>query len=123
MFWKNKKKDDSVAIEWQILNCVEQLSNIFEESATTPVMIYKHSTRCGISRMALDRIERNWSEELSTIKPYYLDLIAHRDVSNEIASRFGVYHESPQILIIKSGKSVYDASHMEINTNRLISYK
>lgn len=123
MFRKKEKEGNATAIKWQILDSVEQLPDIIEESRKNPVMIYKHSTRCGISGMALNRIERNWGSEFSDFKPYYLDLIAHREVSNAIASRFGVYHESPQVIIIKNGKAVYDASHMQIDTDRLISYK
>ncbi len=123
MFWKKEKKEESAAIQWHVLNSIDQLDTIIEESSETPIMIYKHSTRCGISGMTLNRLERSWSDDLNSIKTYYLDLIAYRDISNEIAARFGVYHESPQVLIIKGGQSVYDASHMEINTESLIAYK
>lgn len=73
-------------------------------------MILKHSTRCSISAMALNRIERKWTGE-EKIKPYYLDLLAHRDISSAIEQRYGVEHESPQVLIIRNGQCVYTASH------------
>jgi bacillithiol system protein YtxJ len=66
--------------------------------------------------MALDRLERNWKEdEVPPIKPYFLDLIAYREISNRIAHVFAVEHESPQVLIIENEKSIYDRSHMAID--------
>ena len=66
--------------------------------------------------MALDRLERNWNEsDMQMVKPYFLDLITYRDVSNQIADVFEVRHESPQVLVIENEKSVYDESHMGIH--------
>lgn len=78
-------------------------------------MIFKHSTRCSISSLALHRIEAS-EKELENVLPsiYLLDLIRYRDLSNEIAAIFGVHHESPQILLIANGECIYEASHMEI---------
>lgn len=101
-------------MNWNKLTSESQLDAIKEESATQPVMIFKHSTRCSISSMALSRMERNWSDAAG-IKPYYLDLIADRSVSNQVADVFGVQHESPQVLLIHNGACVYDASHMGIS--------
>ena len=64
--------------------------------------------------MALKQFEREFDLN-ETVDAYFLDLIAHRDISNEIASRFGVYHESPQLILIKNGKAVYDVSHSDID--------
>lgn len=114
MFWKKENTEKAVSIHWQKLDRLEQLSEIKEESKQQPVMIFKHSTRCGVSGMALGRLEREWSEELNKIKTYYLDLISFRSISNAIQEEFGVYHESPQVILIENGKAVYDASHMAI---------
>jgi bacillithiol system protein YtxJ len=65
--------------------------------------------------MALDRLERSWDEsDMQMVKPYFLDLITYRNVSNQIADVFDVEHESPQVLIIENEKSIYDQSHMGI---------
>lgn len=65
--------------------------------------------------MALDRLERNWDDaEMLAVKPYFLDLITYREISNRIAAVFDVEHESPQVLIIENEKSIYDVSHMRI---------
>ncbi|GAA4406353.1 bacillithiol system redox-active protein YtxJ [Nibrella viscosa] len=105
-------------MNWNILNSEAQLEAIKQESADQPVMIFKHSTRCSISAMALSRMERNWKEEAG-IKPYYLDLISYRSLSNKIADEFDIDHQSPQVLLIQDGKCVYDASHMSISFDDL----
>ena len=101
-------------MNWNKLTTTEQLEDIKQESARQPVLIFKHSTTCSISHMALSRMERNWSELLG-VKPYYLDLLANRPISVKIEDEFGVEHESPQVLLIKNGECIYDASHMGIS--------
>lgn len=103
-------------MDWNILENLSQLDEIKQKSGEKPVLIFKHSTRCSVSGMAWDRLKRNWKKEDSErVTPYFLDLIRHRDVSNQIEKEFSVYHESPQVIIVKSGKAVYDNSHMGIN--------
>jgi len=83
-------------------------------------LIFKHSTRCPVSSMSLNRIET--SKDLSEIDLdyYYLDLIKHRDISNAIANDLNVHHESPQILLVKNGECILDASHIDINPCEII---
>ncbi|MCL6259005.1 bacillithiol system redox-active protein YtxJ [Aquiflexum sp. TKW24L] len=103
-------------MDWNKLESLAQLDEIREMSDEKPVLIFKHSTRCSISSIAWDRLKRNWKvEDSEKVTPYYLDLIRHRDVSNQIEREFNVYHESPQIILVKDGKAVYDNSHMGIN--------
>lgn len=102
-------------MKWIDLNQAAQLESLKEESKKQPVLIFKHSTRCSISSSALNRLERSWNEDdMKSVKPYYLDLISYRDVSNKIQEVFGIQHESPQILLIKDGVCTYCASHMGI---------
>jgi bacillithiol system protein YtxJ len=105
-------------MNWISLTTEEQLSYIKEKSVTVPQVIFKHSTRCSISSMVLDRLERSSTPE--SIDFYYLDLIANRNISNKIAEVFNVYHESPQILIIKNGECIYDESHMGIRMDEIV---
>jgi bacillithiol system protein YtxJ len=104
-------------MNWIPLTTEEQLSDIKEKSLTIPQVIFKHSTRCSISSMVLDRLER--SAAPGSIDFHYLDLIAHRNISNKIAEVFGVYHESPQVLIIKNGECIYDERHMGIRMDEI----
>lgn len=112
--------DEKVKMKWSSLESIEQLQAIIGSSKEKPVLIFKHSTRCGISRMALDRLERNWKDdEMQNVMPCYLDLLKHRDVSDQIAEILSIGHESPQVLFIRNGKSVYDRSQFEINYHDL----
>lgn len=111
---------ERIIMNWNQINNLETINKIKEESKSSPVLIFKHSTRCSISSMALDRLQRSWrEEEMKNLKPYYLDLIAYRDISNQIAQEFGVYHQSPQVIVIRNEEAVYDNSHMGINYESL----
>lgn len=105
-------------INWTELTDILQLQEIEAISNEKPVVIFKHSTRCSISKMALKQFEREYDLN-DTVDAYFLDLIAHRDISNEIANKFNVYHESPQLILIKNGKAVYDVSHSDIDAEAL----
>ena len=105
-------------MNWIPLNTLEQLESIKEKSQATPQLIFKHSTRCSISTMALNRFERATTKP--TIDFYFLDLIANRQISNAVAEQFKVHHESPQILLIKNGECIYDESHNGILMDELI---
>lgn len=103
-------------MNWTELTSDTQLESLREESKKNPVIIFKHSTRCSISRAALDRVERNWKAgELDEVKTYYLDLLAYRPISNLVAQAFQVEHESPQLLLIRDGHVIYHRSHFEID--------
>lgn len=109
-------------MDWIKLEEAAQLQEIKKKSEEKPVMIFKHSTRCSISSMALERLRRNWkTEDFDKITPYYLDLISYRDISNQIAQEFGVFHQSPQIILVKDGKAFYDTSHMGISYPDIMS--
>ena len=109
-------------MNWTELRTESQLEQIQEESKTKSILIFKHSRRCSISRMALDRLERKWNaEETLHIKPYFLDLLSFRETSSSVASHFDVEHESPQVLIIENGQSIYDQSHFAIDYEKILA--
>ena len=113
---------------WVDLTTTEQLSHILQLShpeSSNGVLIFKHSTRCSISTMAKSRLERSWNFEPEKLPLFYLDLISYREISNSIANQLGVKHESPQILLVKNGKCVYNASHSDVsveNINDFLNY-
>jgi bacillithiol system protein YtxJ len=106
-------------IQWIPLNSESQLNDIVEQSNDVPCLIFKHSTTCSISAMAKSRLERSWDFSFDDMKPYYLDLLNFRSISAAIAEKFDVYHESPQILLIRNGQCTYDASHLDISVHEL----
>ena len=104
-------------MNWKILTAENQLDEIKQRSQETPQVIFKHSTRCATSSVAKSRLERAATPE--KVDFYYLDLIKYRSISNKIESEFMVYHESPQVLLIKKGECVYDESHSGISMNEI----
>ncbi|MCB9223724.1 MAG: bacillithiol system redox-active protein YtxJ [Crocinitomicaceae bacterium] len=106
-------------INWVQLEDRDKLNYLISQSEYMPVLLFKHSTRCSISIMAKSRLESDWDLTNEQIIPVYLDLLMHRSISNEIADIFGVKHESPQVLLIKDGICVYDASHSQISVKDL----
>ena len=103
-------------MNWTELKALDQLEEIKSESAERPILIFKHSSRCNISRTTLDRLERHWNDkEMAKVKPYFLDLISNRVISNQLAEEFNVEHESPQIIVVENGKSILNLSHFEID--------
>lgn len=107
-------------MNWQPINALEQLEQIKAASFKTPQVIFKHSTTCSISRMALDRFER--AETPENVDFHYLDLLSFRPISNAVAEFFQVHHESPQVILIKNGECIYDESHYGIMMDELISF-
>lgn len=100
-------------MNWIRLTDISQLEEIdaLSKRESSSVAIFKHSTRCSISSMALSRVNRGEA----TMPAYLLDLIQHHEISNAIANRYQVMHESPQLLIIKDGKAVHHSSHTMIS--------
>ena len=104
-------------MNWIEITHEAQLNDVKEMSKAKPQLIFKHSTRCSISSMAKSRLERGTTPD--GIDFYYLDLIKHRNISQKIAAEFDVSHESPQVLLIKSGECVYDESHSGISMDEI----
>lgn len=118
IFGPSEEENQSSKIEWRQLTDLGQLNEIVDLSNEKAVLIFKHSTRCSISRYALKQFENEFDLE-EKITPYFLDLLNHRDVSNEIANRFDVFHQSPQILLIRNGKAIFSTSHDDIDAKFL----
>ena len=121
IFGTSENNSNPSKVNWVPLTDLGQLNEISQLSNEKPVVIFKHSTRCSISRMALKQFENEYDLSDIEVTTYFLDLIAFRDISNEIASRFNVVHQSPQLLLIVGGKSVYDVSHSAIDAEELKS--
>ncbi len=117
-----ENKEITSNVNWIPLKSLDELEEIKKTSKSEAVAIFKHSTRCGISRMVIKLFEKKFDEELKDFKVYYLDLLNYRDISNEVGYAFQVQHQSPQLLVIKGGISVEHASHYDINSIDLKQY-
>jgi bacillithiol system protein YtxJ len=107
-----------LAMHWNVLQDETELTRIISLSASSPQVIFKHSTSCAISAMAKARLER--SPTPLGIDFYCLDLLKNRQLSNRVAELFKVWHESPQLLLIVNGECVYDESHIGISMAGLL---
>jgi bacillithiol system protein YtxJ len=119
---KDSKPVKKSYLNWIPLTSLEQLEEIKEQSKTASVLIFKHSTRCGISSMVIKRFEKLFTEEHQHLKVYYLDLLNYRNISDEAGYTFQVMHQSPQLLVIKNEVSVFNASHYDITTINLARF-
>lgn len=108
-------------LPWINLTSVEQLDKVVKTTHEKPVLFFKHSTRCGVSSMALNAFQNHWTSNDTLCDLYYIDLLQHRDVSNEIATLTGVQHQSPQVIVIKGDEIIYDESHSSIDARRIES--
>jgi bacillithiol system protein YtxJ len=101
---------------WKDLQDIQQLEDLENSTSTTYTFIFKHSTRCGISSMMLRRFEGTWKEHAGNRSFYLLDLIQWRQVSNAVADKFGVMHQSPQVLVLKGSELIEVRSHGDIDS-------
>lgn len=100
---------------WKNLEQVEKLDQLTTDSNHKPVVLFKHSTRCGISQHAMHRLESEWDLDENEVDFYYLDLLRYRDISNEIAAKYKVVHQSPQIIVLKNERVIFHSSHHAIS--------
>lgn len=105
--------------QWNTLQTLSDLDVIVAKSKENPCVIYKHSTTCPVNHAAKSRLESGWDIIPPQVELYYLDLLTYRDVSNAVAEKFGIKHQSPQVLLIIDGQCVYDESHFEITPQLL----
>lgn len=111
-------------MNWLPLIAQQQLMDVnllSEQSTVKAVLVFKHSTRCSVSSMALNRLERSWKLSDKEVPTYFLDLLKFRNVSDKLADVYGIPHQSPQVLVIKNGKCIYASSHTDISTSDIES--
>ena len=112
-------EQSSSKFQWNYLESIADLDVAEELSNEKTVVLFKHSTRCSISRFVLKQFENSVVIPAEKMEFYFLDLIENRSISNEIAERFGVIHQSPQMIVLQEGKAVYNASHESIDAKAL----
>ncbi|MGM0932489.1 MAG: bacillithiol system redox-active protein YtxJ [Bacteroidota bacterium] len=114
-------KEEIEKIPWKYITEEQDIEELEKQSFSKPVIIFKYSTRCGISRITLRKFENDLPENMD-VAFYFMDLVKYRSLSNEIAERFKVSHESPQLIVLKEGKVLHHSSHQDINPKLLSEY-
>lgn len=105
----------TTAFPWVKLESEAQLDAVLAESHHHDIVLFKHSTTCSISKMAINRFENKWNVDASVCTPIYLDLLTFRSVSNAIAEKLNVVHESPQAILVRKGEVIHSSSHGDID--------
>jgi bacillithiol system protein YtxJ len=106
-------------MSWQSFSSTAQWQEILNASELTPQLVFKHSTRCSISSMVLNRFENSDLFKSEEMNFWYLDLIANRELSNMVAAETQVWHESPQCIVIEKSKVIYAESHGSIDAKTI----
>jgi len=114
IFKSDNSENKTNPFNWIPLTDIEQLEEAIKLSKNKTVVIFKHSTRCGISSGVLSKFEKTTDSTNETIVFYYLDLLNFRSISNEIAQKFNIHHQSPQAIVLKDKKVVAYESHYDI---------
>ena len=118
IFGKKEDQGHSKSL-WKKIESQKDLDAAIEKSSQQKVLIFKHSTRCFISKTVLRSFEKQMQESDKNFGYYFLDLLAYRSISNEIESRFDVVHQSPQLIVLENGKAIYNASHQNIDLDKI----
>jgi bacillithiol system protein YtxJ len=101
------------------LHDLPALEAAIEESRERPVLLFKHSRTCGISCEAYDELHAHLVQSPLRAAYKIITVQSHRHVSDEVAVRLGVRHESPQAILLRDGKPVWKASHFRITARAL----
>ena len=112
---------NATAVRWIKLETELQMEEIKSNSNQKLQLIFKHSTRCIISKMALKQFEKEY-DFADQMDLYLLDLLQNRDISNQIATNYDIQHQSPQLILIQNSKVIYNVSHENIEASTLKNY-
>ena len=107
-------------MSWLAFESEAQWQEILAASQVSPQLIFKHSTRCSISIMALTRFQGSGILDSDAIDSYYLDLLSFRNISNAIETKSGVMHQSPQVIVLNKGEVFLSETHGMINGRAIL---
>lgn len=107
--------------EWVKTDNSLDIDQLMEESKKTPILLFKHSTTCGISAASKAGLEENYEKYLNNTYFYYIDLLKYRKLSDKVAEELGVLHQSPQIILLMNGEVKFHTSHQGINSELIES--
>jgi bacillithiol system protein YtxJ len=111
-------------VQIEQITTLPELDNILEDAKGKLVLLFKHSTTCPISAYAYEQVQRlSQTDEVKEMRIALIHVIENRSLSNEVAHRFQIKHESPQAFLIQAGKVVWHASHRNITQSAILEAK
>ena len=105
-------------IDWNQINSFNELLNFNKNY----VLLFKHSPRCIVSRIAFSRFESDFSKEANISEYIFIDVLKMKSLSDEIAKNYSIYHESPQIILLKDNNVIFHTSHLDISFSNINKY-
>lgn len=117
IFGGEEEAEASKTSIWEELHNVEEYREAVQSSFSKPVLFFKHSTTCFISKTVLKNLEKQIknSDDREKVDLVYLDLLHFRPISNLMANELDLIHQSPQAILLKNGEVKYHASHDSID--------
>ncbi len=106
-------------LQLKTLHGLEDLDRVLAASSDRPLLLFKHSYTCGTSAEALDELVSHLNERPADASYAMVTVQTHRDVSNAVARKLGVRHETPQALLVRDGRVVWSASHFRVTATAL----
>lgn len=101
------------------LTDLSALEAAIAESSDRPVLLFKHSRYCGVSAEALDELQSHIDGAPAHVAYRMITVQTHRPISDAVAQRLGLRHETPQAILLRDGKIVWNASHFRITASQL----
>lgn len=114
------KKGGANLEQWNSLTTKEQIQDLIEASERRLQLIYKHSHTCGICLVTKEDLENNFGRISKKAAMNFVNVIKERAVSNAIAGKLDVRHESPQVLVVKNGTCFWNESHYSIKADEIM---
>jgi bacillithiol system protein YtxJ len=93
---------------------INELDELLAESRQRPLLLFKHTYSCGVSAEALDELVDHLKQKTGDARYALVTVQTHREISNAVASRLGIRHETPQALLVRDGQVVWSASHFRV---------
>ena len=93
---------------------IEDLDRLLAQTAERPLLLFKHSLTCGTSAEALDELIEHLNEDKLDARYAIVTVQSHRELSNAVSARLGIRHETPQALLIRDGRVIWNASHFRV---------
>ena len=101
------------------LEALDELERLLATTEVRPLLLFKHSYSCGVSAEALDELVAHLNDRPADARYAMVTVQTHREVSNAVAKKLGVRHETPQALLIRNGRVVWSASHFRVTANAM----
>lgn len=111
------EKQSSSDIEWEYAKTTSSINAMISSNET--VLFFKHSYKCGLSAMILKDFESEWDVSKKKCRIVFIDVLKNREISNYLSDITGIRHHSPQAIVTRKSKILYQATHGKIKVGAI----